>query len=107
MPNRYTPEFKKHHVEAWRASGQTRRQYCESQDINEGTFKHWPSQINAKTKHHTAVALPEVLPIQIARPSAPHLSLDPVMVYLPGGCRVACQPAQLGDVFRALNYAEA
>ena len=26
MPNRYTPEFKKHQVEAWRASGLTRRQ---------------------------------------------------------------------------------
>jgi hypothetical protein len=43
MPQHYTLEFKKHHVEAWRASGQTRRQYCESQGINEGTFKHWPS----------------------------------------------------------------
>ncbi|CAI1905777.1 Uncharacterised protein [Serratia fonticola] len=38
MLNRYTPEFKKHHVEAWRASGMTRRQYSESQGINEGTL---------------------------------------------------------------------
>lgn len=79
MPNRYTPEFKKHHVEAWRASRQTRRQYCESQGINEGSFKHWPSQINAKPKHHTAVEQPEILPIQIARPSASHVSLDTVI----------------------------
>ena len=105
MPNRYTPEFKKHHVEAWRASGQTRRQYCESHDINEGTFKHWPSQI--KASHRSTAGLPSVLPVQIAQPSAPEALTDPVMVYLPGGCRVACQPAQLGDVFRALKYAEA
>ncbi len=104
MPKHYTPEFKKHHVDAWRASDLNRRQYCESQGINEGTFKHWPSQI--KTKNPSA-GLPSVLPVHIARSSAPVALTDPVMVYLPGGCRVACQPAQLGDVFRALKYAEA
>ncbi|WP_411569353.1 IS66 family insertion sequence element accessory protein TnpA [Serratia sp. UGAL515B_01] len=56
MPNRYTSEFKKHHVEAWWASGLTRRQYCESQGINEGTFKHWPSQSKAshRSNHEPA-----------------------------------------------------
>lgn len=105
MPNRYTPEFKMHHVEAWRISGQTRRQYCQSHGINEGTFKHWPSQI--KASHRPTAGLPSLLPVQIAQPSAPEVLTDPVMVYLPGGRRVACQPAQLGDVFRALKYAEA
>lgn len=105
MPKHYTPEFKKHHVDAWRASELTRRQYCESQGINEGTFKHWPSQI--KTKNYSSAGLPPVLPVQIARPSATQTLTDPVMVYLPGGCRLACQPAQLGDVFRALKHAEA
>ncbi|WP_447877220.1 IS66 family insertion sequence element accessory protein TnpA [Serratia fonticola] len=69
MPKQYTPEFKKHHVDAWRASGLTRHQYAGSQGINEGTFKHWPSQINAKKQYQPTAKLPEVLPIQIARPS--------------------------------------
>ncbi|WP_416370773.1 hypothetical protein [Yersinia intermedia] len=34
----------------------TRRQYCEAQGINEGTFKHWPSQ--TKTKHNPTAGLP-------------------------------------------------
>ncbi|WON78258.1 IS66 family insertion sequence element accessory protein TnpA [Serratia sp. UGAL515B_01] len=105
MPKHYTPEFKKHHVDAWRASGLTRRQYAESQAINEGSFKHWPSQI--KTKNNPSARLLSVLPVQIAQPSAPEALTDPVMVYLPGGYRVACQTAQLADVFRALKYAEA
>lgn len=105
MPNQYTPEFKKHHVDAWRVSGLTRRQYCASQGLSEGTFKHWPSQVSAK--HRTTPEPPSVLPVQIARPASGFSGTDPVMVYLPGGCRVACQPAQLGEVFRALKYAEA
>ncbi len=39
MPQHYTLEFKKHHIEAWRTRGRTRRQYCESQGINEGTSR--------------------------------------------------------------------
>jgi hypothetical protein len=105
MPKHYTPEFKEHHVDAWRASGLTRRQYAGSQGINEGTFKHWPAQI--KTKNHPSTERPSVLPIQIARPSAPEALTNPIMVYLPGGCRVACQSAQLADVFRALKHAQA
>lgn len=36
MPKYDTPEFKKHRVEAWRTSGLTRRQYCESQVSTRG-----------------------------------------------------------------------
>ena len=105
MPNHYTPEFKKHHVEAWRASGLTRRQYCQSQAINAATFKHWPAQIQAK--QGSADKWPALLPIHIAQPAAAEALATPVMVYLPNGYRVACQPAQLADIFRALNHAEA
>ncbi|PNM27185.1 IS66 family insertion sequence hypothetical protein [Yersinia enterocolitica] len=105
MPKHYTPECKIHHLEAWRASGLTRRQYCQSQGISEGTFKHWPSQ--TKNKYNPSPGLPSVLPVQIARPLPIDSLTDPVMLYLPGGCRVACQPAQLGDIFKALNYAQA
>lgn len=59
----YTPQFKKHHVEAWRTSGLTRRQYYEAQGLSEGAFKLTPSQIIARNRS-TAV-----LPVQIARPS--------------------------------------
>jgi transposase-like protein len=106
MPNRYTPAFKKHHVEAWQASGLTRRQYCASQGINESTFKHWRAQMKA-TSHTTA---PAVLPVQVtasASAPAPDTSSALLMLYLPQGYRLACQPAQLADVLQALKYAEA
>lgn len=105
MPNQYTPEFKKHHVEAWRASGMTRHQYCEIEGLIEGTFKKWPSQINPKLP--TNDEIPTLLPVTIARPAAAPPITGPVTVHLPGGVKVDCQPAQLTDVIRALNRAQA
>jgi len=105
MTNRYTPELKKHHVDQWRASGLTRRQYCESQGINPGAFKHWTSQV--KATQGSIDTLPSIMPIHITPPSAPEPLTEPVILYLPCGHRIACQPAQLSRVFQALKYAEA
>ncbi len=29
------------HVEAWKTSGQTQREYCDNHDLNFHTFKYW------------------------------------------------------------------
>ncbi|MFH6895707.1 IS66 family insertion sequence element accessory protein TnpA [Providencia huaxiensis] len=105
MANVYTSEFKKQHVDAWRVSGLTRREYAHSQGINPNTFKHWPSQLSEPISE----GAPNVIPVSIIRaPLSNTLKTDDnVMVYLPNGCRVACQPSQLAVVFQALAYAEA
>lgn len=45
MANIYTPELKKQHVDDWRCSGLTRREYAALHAINFNTFKHWPAQL--------------------------------------------------------------
>lgn len=91
MPKHYTSEFKEHYIDVWRTNCLTRRQYAESKGINEGAFKHWPSQI--KSKDTPSAGLSSILSVQIARPSTPEALTEPVMAYLPGGCRTLLRQA--------------
>lgn len=106
---RWFIEQKKQHVVAWRASGLTRQQYCELNDIPFTSFREWPQDV-AKVERRTSE--PSVLPVHIAEPAPPAGSFspavnEPVTLFLPGGIRMCCHPSQLTDVFRALKHADA
>lgn len=109
MKQRWFIEQKKQHVTSWRASGLTRQQYCELNDIPFTSFREWPQDV-AKAERRTSE--PAVLPVHIAEPAPPAESFspavnEPVTLFLPGGIRMCCHPSQLTDVFRALKYADA
>lgn len=38
------------HVEAWRASGQTQKQYCDQHGLSRSTLAYWSSKINSEIK---------------------------------------------------------
>ena len=38
------------HVEAWRASGQTQKQYCEQHGLSRSTLAYWSSKINSENE---------------------------------------------------------
>ncbi|EBH1519113.1 IS66 family insertion sequence element accessory protein TnpB [Salmonella enterica subsp. enterica serovar Pensacola] len=100
---RWSIEQKRQHVAAWRASGLTRQQYCELNDIPFTSLREWPKDV---AKAERRANEPTVFPVHIAPPlhaDAP----PPVTLFLPGGIRMCCQPSQLTDVFRALKYAQA
>ncbi|PHI30069.1 IS66 family insertion sequence element accessory protein TnpA [Budvicia aquatica] len=106
MSSSDTIEQRKQHINDWRTSRLTRQQYCQQHGISVNTFKGWNKQVNRGEKD--PIGATALLPVQIRQNATPSVApTDPVMVYLPGGCRVACQPGQLTDVFRALKYAEA
>lgn len=45
MKQRWFIEQKKQHVAGWRASGLTRQQYCELNDIPFTSFREWPQDV--------------------------------------------------------------
>ncbi|EOK2398468.1 IS66 family insertion sequence element accessory protein TnpB [Escherichia coli] len=100
-------EQKRQHVAAWRASGLTRQQYCELNDIPFTSLREWPQDV---AKAERRANEPTVLPVHIAPPlhaDVPQpVTNEPVTLLLPGGVRMCCQPSQLTDVFRALKYAQ-
>ncbi|HBZ9867779.1 TPA: IS66 family insertion sequence element accessory protein TnpB [Salmonella enterica subsp. houtenae] len=96
---RWFIEQKTHHVTSWRASGLTRQQYCELNDIPFTAFREWPQDVARAERRANK---PTVLPVHIAEPVA----TEPVTLFLPGGIRMCCDPSQLTDVFRALKYAQ-
>ncbi|EBR5103448.1 IS66 family insertion sequence element accessory protein TnpB [Salmonella enterica] len=106
---RWFIDQKKQHVTAWRASGLTRQQYCELNDIPFNSFREWPQDV-AKAGRRSSE--PTVLPVHIVEPVPPAESFstmvnEPVTLFLPGGIRMCCHPSQLTDVFRALKHADA
>ncbi|EOV0239390.1 IS66 family insertion sequence element accessory protein TnpB [Salmonella enterica] len=110
MPKpRWSIEQKKQHVAAWRASGLTRQQYCELNDIPFTSLREWPQDV-AKAERRTSK--PAVLPVHVASPVSPTGALppvtnEPITLFLPGGIRMCCHLSQLNDVFRALKYVDA
>lgn len=104
--NRWTIEDKKLHVDNWRASGLTRRQYAELHDIPFSSLREWPQDV-AKAERRTNDS--GLIPVHIstASPAAPRTQevSDPVMLFLPGGIRMSCHATQLTEVFRALKHA--
>jgi len=106
---RWFIEQKIQHVTSWRASGLTRQQYCELNDIPFTAFREWPQDV-ARAERRTNE--PTVLPVHIAEPARPAepvlpVTTEPVTLFLPGGIRMCCHPSQLTDVFRALKHADA
>ena len=102
---RWFIEQKTHHVTSWRASGLTRQQYCELNDISFTAFREWPQDVARAERRANK---PTVLPVNIAEPArtAEPVATEPVTLFLPGGIRMCCHPSQLTDVFRALKYAQ-
>lgn len=106
---RWFIDQKKQHVASWRASGLTRRQYCELNDIPFTSFREWPQDVaKAQRRASKSTVLPVHI-VQSAPPSEPFSSVanEPVTLFLPGGIRMCCHPSQLTDVFRALKHADA
>ena len=106
---RWFIDQKQQHVTNWRASGLTRKQYCELNDIPFTSFREWPQDVAKAQRRANQSA---VLPVHIAKPALPdELCLpavnEPVTLFLPGGIRMCCHPSQLTDVFRALKHADA
>ena len=62
---RWTIEQKRQHVAAWRASGLTRQQYCELNDIPFTSLREWPQDV---AKAERRANEPTVLPVHIAPP---------------------------------------
>ncbi|HAD5969896.1 TPA_asm: IS66 family insertion sequence hypothetical protein [Salmonella enterica subsp. enterica serovar Typhimurium] len=105
--HRWSIAQKKQHVAAWRASGLTRLQYCELNDIPFKSLSQWPQDV---AKAERRANQPAIIPVQIApampADAPPTVTNEPVTLFIPGGIRMCCHPSQLTDVFRALKYAE-
>ena len=76
----------------WKQSGKSRKEFCQEQGINYGTFVTWPHEYNRKVK----AGFKEVKLVQ----PAPSLFAQ---VYFPSGIRVDIFQQFSSDYFRSLK----
>ncbi len=99
MAKRHGQEFWREHLEAWRRSDLTQREYCANQGLGEKAFYRW------RRKEREAVASAKssltLVPVSV---SAPVMG-DVVRLHSPGGWRIEL-PADgapwLADLLRQL-----
>jgi len=63
------------HVESWQASGQTQRDYCQTQGISLASFGYW----RKKLRPHAAPPARGLVPISVAAQGASTIMLEVVL----------------------------
>jgi hypothetical protein len=99
MAKRHGQEFWREHLEAWRRSDLTQREYCANQGLGEKAFYRW------RRKEREAVASAKssltLVPVSVGAPVAGNV----VRLHSPGGWRIEL-PADgvpwLADLLRQL-----
>lgn len=83
------------HVEGWRSSGQSVRQYCMANFITESSFRAWRREIALRDREgadNTSVASPVApfVPVRLVSPAADSSAGDKksLQIQLPGGASV-------------------
>ena len=81
------------HVEAWRASGQSRAEYCAAHGLSRKTFGWWAWRLNRQERPAPADPAAHFLPVEIAEvPDRDEAGAAPVEarieIALPDGVRV-------------------
>lgn len=87
MKQRWFIEQKKQHVTSWRASGLTRQQYCELNDIPFTSFREWPQDV---AKAERRASEPTVLPVHITEAPPPAEPFSTVVSFSEDNC-TKCQ----------------
>jgi hypothetical protein len=75
------------HINDWRQSRLSQREYCKQNDISFSSFGYWRTRLNRSSKIGG-----KLIPVTVVRPSAS------VAVFLPGGLRLEVPSHALADV---------
>ncbi|MNN93303.1 hypothetical protein D3C81_2117200 [compost metagenome] len=86
------------HVDAWRRSGLTRRQYALQHNIPFNRFRNWIQRTP------TSATGTDLIPVRVV---CPKHSEATVMLHLPGGIQLSCALATLAEVIRVVSHAQA
>ncbi|EBM3802257.1 IS66 family insertion sequence element accessory protein TnpB [Salmonella enterica] len=104
MTTHHSHTQKIQHVHNWRSSGLTRLQYCRLHGLSSRDFHEW---LRLPDDGVPVTETPALLPVCIQPPPAPSPASGVITLYLPGGYRIDCLPAQLTDVLRSVKHADA
>ena len=81
------------HIEAWRASGVSRAEYCQAHGLSRKTFGWWIWRLDQERREPSAPEAPRFLPVELSEAAlAGPEAADPVdqriEIALPGGVAV-------------------
>jgi hypothetical protein len=97
LSSRFPLEHMALHVDAWRRSGLTRKQYALQHDISFNRLRNWIQRLAAPATE------PDFIPAHIAS-ATPHETA--VMLHLPCGIRLSCPLAMLAEVIQVITHAQ-
>jgi hypothetical protein len=81
------------HIEAWRASGMSRAEYCQIHGLSRKTFGWWTWRLDQERRASSAREAPRFVPVELTEQASPNLDpADPaderIEIALPGGVAV-------------------
>ena len=81
------------HIEAWRESGMSRAEYCQTHGLSRKTFGWWTWRLDQEQRGSSAKEAPRFVPVELterARPSPgpPDPADERIEIALPGGVAV-------------------
>ncbi|WP_411228299.1 IS66 family insertion sequence element accessory protein TnpA [Serratia quinivorans] len=85
------------HVDAWRSSGLTRKQYALQHDIPFNRLRNWIQRIATPDTN------PDFIPARLVTPPPREAA---VTLHLPGGISLSCPLAILAEVIRVVAHAQ-
>jgi len=81
------------HIAAWRASGMSRAEYCQSHGLSRKTFGWWTWRLDQERRELSAREVPRFVPVELseaalAGPEATEPADPRIEIALPGGVAV-------------------
>ena len=78
------------HIEAWRASGMSRAEYCQTHGLSRKTFGWWTWRLDQERPASSAREAPRFVPVELTEPapSSPGLADERIEIASPGGVAV-------------------
>ena len=81
------------HIEAWRASGMSRAQYCQAHGLSRKTLDWWTWRLDQERRESSAREAPRFVPVELAEVASPSPGpADPaddrIEIAVPGGVAV-------------------
>jgi hypothetical protein len=101
---RHTQEEMFGHIEAWKNSGQSQKNYCEQVGLAYSTFQYWAKKYREESSETEITDMPGFIPVEVR----PDPEMDPteftnqLHFLFPNGIQVKCSERVHPEVLRTL-----
>ena len=101
---RHTQEEMFDHIEAWKSSGQSQKNYCEQAGLAYTTVQYWATKYREESSETEITDMPGCIPVEVQPdPEPDHAGVIHQLHFLfPNGIQVKCPERVHPEVLRTL-----